>query len=206
MCAFISRVERKKERRKKIFFWCFIIADILCGLWLGIYMFYKHTIIIEGEITPKEKLIKKEGVVTDWKYVNEIGTKYNKTEHYFMIELDNQETYKIKTYALEEFDRKKFTKSCKGSYVTIFLDERKGYREERETVIAEVWSEGICYLSYEDYVYQEYQCKEFNLKTRWPFAIVSPLILVYWPIYFIVWEWWKKRKKDRNSFYRVRKK
>lgn len=201
MCAYISRVERKKERRKKIFFWSFIIADILIGVWIGIFSFNESTRIIEGEITPREKLIREEGLVTDWKYVYNIGTKYHKSEHYFMIELDFEKTYKVKTYALDAFDRKKFEKFGTGSYVTLLLDEQKGYGEDREVEIAEVRSEDICYLSYEDYVYQQYQYKEFELKTRWLFAILFPVILAWWPIYFIIWEWWKKRKKDRIKYH-----
>lgn len=165
-------------------------------MWIGIFSFNYSTKIIEGEITPREKLIREEGLVTDWKYVYNIGTKYNKSEHYFMIELDFEKTYKVKTYALDAFDRKKFEKFGTGSYVTLLLDEQKGYGENREVQIAEVRSEDSCYLSYEDYVYQQYQLKEFELKTRWPFAILLPNILAWGPIYFIIWEWWKRERKS----------
>lgn len=204
LCAYISRVERKKEHRKKMFFWSFIIADILIGVWIGISIFNSLTYIGEGEITPKEKLQKVDGMVTGWEYVLIPGTKYHSSKHYFSIELDNEETYKIESGTLEVFDRERFMASGKGSHVILLLDDNRGYKgREGRVEIAEVWSENTCYLKYEDFKNKKQEEKKLSLKTRLPMSLLG-FLLIDWPLLYLIYGWLKKRKKHRISLYRIK--
>ncbi len=206
MSAYRSRVEIKKEKRKKILFWGFIIAYNLFWIWIGIIVFNNSTNAIEGEITPREELLFEEGAVTDWKYVYSTGSKYTSSEHYFSIELDNGNTYVVTRWIIDVFARKRFEQFGMGSQITLLLDENKGYKgREGRLEIAEIRCGDTYYLRYEDYVYQKMRAKEFMSKIRWPITISVPLMFIGLPSYFIIKDWWKKRNKNRNLPYRTRK-
>lgn len=191
--VYSSRLEKKRTRRKKVILWCFIVADILIGICVGIFELNSTEQIITGRITPKEELIIEEGFVTSWKYVYRTGGKSRKSENFFSIGLDNGKIYKLYAYGIKAFEQEKFEALGMGSYVTLLIDENKGYEERERAEIAEISSGDIYFLKYEDYVYQKQQEKKFHSKTKWLMAILVPFALVWWPLILIIIDWKQKR-------------
>lgn len=201
--VYSSRLEKRRTRRKKIILWSFIVVDILIGIYVGIFEIISTERIIRGRITPKEELIIEEGFVSSWKYVCRTGGRYRKSEEYFSIGLDNGKIYKLYAYGIKAFEQEKFEALGMGSYVTLLIDENKGYEGRKRIEIAEIFSGDTYFLKYDDYVYQKQQEKKFHSKTQWLMAIVVPLTLVWWPLIFIIIVWKQKGKGHytKKKFY-----
>lgn len=201
--VYASRLEKKRMRRKKIILWGFIVVDILIGIYVGIFDLVNTEQIIKGRITPKEELIIEEGFVTSWKYVYRTGGKHRKSEEYFSIGLGNGKIYKIYSYGIKAFEQEKFEALGMGSFVTLLVDENKGYEGRERIEVAEISSGDTYFLKYEDYIYQKQQEKKFLSKIKWLSAILVPLALVWWPLIFIFIVWKQKRKGHytKKKFY-----
>lgn len=88
-----------------------------------------------------------------------------------------------------------------GSFVTLLIDENKGYEGRERIEVAEISSGDTYFLKYEDYIYQKQQKKKFLSKIKWLTAILVSLALVWWPLIFIVWKQKRKGHCTKKKFY-----
>lgn len=170
----------------------FVIFIIVELIFLAGVAYMSYDMFTQFKPYPKEEMTLVEGKLTDYETTDDIR---NWRHHgQFWIYVDGK-AYRIGTVSYDKFDKIRFINGCKlNDRLTLLVDEKNQFSS-----VAEIWSEGVCYWSYEEYI-------EVETKNQTGLRWIGAVFLPFWTgvaVYLAYGVW--TGKIDANGRVRNRK-
>lgn len=166
-------------------------VSLLIGLIVGVIFFCFFSEEQKEQILKQEDLIKIEANLSSFKYSR--GGKHSPVM--YIIQVDTGNKYVLSNTHLDSFNMELFENNAQiGKPITLYVDTDASYLAHWNGEICEIWYQGNCYFSYEQYIANFVEYKEELPYLKWILSGAS-LILGVWAAF----EFWKK-ETDFQSY------
>lgn len=144
------------------------LIGILFGLIWGIFMFWLFCEDEKSELIEKNDLEVVSGILSNYKYY---GQGFRSVSHY-RISLDGQGTYILLSDSIDEFDWKHFEQVTEiGENIILYVDKNAKGAVVKDGEIYEIWSDNVCYFSYEEYIKAYKESQNESKIIKWGFLL-----------------------------------
>lgn len=153
---------RKTCKGRKIKYFRSIIS-LLAGLIVSIVFYFIYVDSQDKQILKHEELTKIEETVLSYKYSK--GGRHKSPIYIIQVETGNK--YVLGDGNVYDFNRETFEQNVRiGDTITLYVDSNASYLGYWEGEIYEIWHQGECYFSYEQYKeeFEEFQKEVVYMK------------------------------------------
>lgn len=179
-----NRKRRTHTRRKIKYFHS--IVSMLAGLIVSVAVYFVYVNSQDKQMLNYEELTQIEETVLSYKYSK--GGRHKSPIYIIQVETGNK--YVLGDGNIYNFNREAFEQNVRiGDVITLYVDPNASYLGYWEGEIYEIWHQGECYLSYEQYKeeFEEFQNEVVYLKWALPgFFLFLGVLCAY--------EFWRKER------------
>ena len=173
-----------ENKKRKHFTFPKPLIGIMFGLIFGLLFYVTFSVAEKAEMVEKNELAVVSGMLSDYAF-------YGKWHDNARFSIDGEGTYVLLDPARVKFNRKYFEQTTKiGECILLYVDRDAKGLAVHDGTIYEIWSDDVCYISYEDYVEANKSNKNELASAKWPLTIGTFCIGIFWAI-----DIWKKERK-----------
>lgn len=174
------------ENKKRNNFTFKPLKGIMFGLVFGLLFYCTFSTAERAEMVEKNELAVVSGILSDYAFT---GKWYEQAS----FSIDGEDTYVLLNPARVKFSREYFEQTTKiGESIILYVDRNAKGLEVHDGTIYEMWSDDVCYVSYEDYIEANKSNKNEVSSAKWPLTIGTFGIGIFWAI-----DIWKEERKNR---------